>query len=66
MNFNPKPTPEPKKNNNRLILGIILMAALIVFVVIGALYLASGMNHVVYQFSNVKEPVSVIGAMSNP
>jgi flagellar basal body-associated protein FliL len=66
MNYNSSPpavSPKPK-NNTRLIIGIIIMAVLIIFATIGALYLANGMNDTVSQFSNVKEPVSVLEALS--
>ena len=68
MNFNPKPDskPEPKKNNTRLIIGLVIMAILIIFVTIGAIYLGNGMNHVASQFSSVKEPVSVLQTLTNP
>jgi uncharacterized membrane protein HdeD (DUF308 family) len=69
MNFNnsKKPTQEPKKNNTKTIIGIVIMAILIIFVVIGAMYLANGMNNVVSSFSSVEEPTSVLqGLMSKP
>jgi len=69
MNFNssstPAETPKPK-SNTKLIIGLVIMAILITFVVIGAIYLGNAMNNVMSPFSRVDEPVSVLqGVMSN-
>ena len=55
MNFNnSKPAASiPKKNNNKTIVGIIIMTSLVVVAIVGAIYVAGEMNNTVAQFSHI-------------